>query len=88
MKFFPLIPGLFLWLTSMQAVAFPEMPFCPLGGPPGWANRVLGDRYDYYTPPPYYNNQPYWQSYPQYSPVYPGGYPYRWYSPPANTRRN
>ncbi len=32
---------LFLFLIFVPAisVAFPEIPFCPLGGPPGWFNR-------------------------------------------------
>ncbi len=38
--------GLILSLASMPVFAFPEMPFCPFGGAPGWANRFLGDRYE------------------------------------------
>lgn len=69
-------------MVSTQAAAFPEIPFCPLGGPPGWANRIFNDRDDYYPPPPYYG-APHWQGYPQYSPAYPGAYPYGWQVPPS-----
>lgn len=41
--------------------AFPEIPFCPLGGPPGWMNRMFNHHHRpvYYAPPVY---------------VYPPGY--------------
>ena len=32
-----------LLLTSNGVQAFPEIPFCPLGGPPGWFNRIFDD---------------------------------------------
>lgn len=38
---------------------FPEMPFCPLGGPSGWLNRITNNhdyRPDYYMPPYQYNS--------------------------------
>lgn len=41
-------------LTSQAR--FPEFGFCPMGGPPGWLNRLTGEhkkRY-YYPPPPRY----------------------------------
>ena len=75
------IIALLLVLTSLgttRVAAFPEIPFCPLGGPPGWANRIFDDRDDYYALPPYYG-VPYSQRYPQYSPVYPSGYSYQQY---------
>ncbi len=68
-----------LAIGSTVTVALPEMPFCPLGGPTGWWNRLTDDD-DRYYPPPYYPPPvivPYWnQAYPygyvpQY-PVYPG----------------
>jgi len=77
-----------LWLVSIQAEAFPGIPFCPMGGPPGWANRFFDHRENYYSPPPPYYGVPYWQRYPQYVPVYPVGYPYRWHAPPVNRVRD
>ena len=29
---------LLLAIFEAQAFSFPEMPFCPFGGPPGWYN--------------------------------------------------
>ena len=44
------------------ATSFPEVPFCPFGGPTGWMNRITGydgyDRYDRYPPPGYYPSYP------------------------------
>ena len=41
-------------LFSVQAEArFPEFGFCPLGGPPGWFNRVSGQNHRYHRPPAY-----------------------------------
>ncbi|HHJ35091.1 MAG TPA: hypothetical protein ENJ87_04935 [Gammaproteobacteria bacterium] len=73
--------------------AFPELPFCPEGGPPGWMNHFRHDRNHYirqhyprYATPVY--NQPtyYRRGYaPTYSPdhrgrhTYPGPYPRRDY---------
>lgn len=37
--------GLLLAAASSNLAAFPEISFCPLGGPGGWMNRML-------TPPP------------------------------------
>jgi len=58
--------------------ALPEIPFCPLGGPTGWWNRLTDDDDDRYYPPPYYpppQFRPYWGQ------AYPYGYvpPYRSY---------
>lgn len=69
-------------LGSMQVAAFPEIPFCPLGGPPGWANRLFDLDDDYYPPPRYYG-APYWQGYPQYSPAYPVDPSFQWYPAPT-----
>jgi len=53
---------------SATAMALPDLPFCPLGGPPGWWDRIIDDdpppRYLpplYYTPPPL---PPYWHAAP------------------------
>jgi len=43
-----------LMLGPAGAAAFPEIPFCPLGGPPGWYNRIFNDDHRYRPPPPYY----------------------------------
>lgn len=59
-------------LPSMASgFSFPEIAFCPLGGPPGWFNRMTGqhDR-RYYAPPPRVMR-----------PVYPPVAPYGWQSP-------
>jgi hypothetical protein len=55
--------------TNAHAFFFPEMPFCPLGGPPGWFNRITNNHHSYrhypprmYSPAPYY--QPRWQNPP------------------------
>ena len=67
--------GLVLLSGSGGVLAFPEIPFCPLGGPPGWWNRMVDDD-DHHYPPPYYPPPPvtpYWnQAYPySYVPRYP-----------------
>ena len=41
-------------LPASAMADFPEIPFCPLGGPPGWFNRLKGDDHRYYPPPPRY----------------------------------
>jgi hypothetical protein len=59
------IQFLLTWLVllSMQVEArFPEFGFCPLGGPPGWFNRLSGQSHRYYPPP---------IAYPQPDPVRP-----------------
>jgi hypothetical protein len=46
---------------------FPEFSFCPLGGPPGWFNRLSGQSHRYYPPPPYPLQAPvipYYRAYP------------------------
>ena len=63
-------------LASANAFAFPELPFCPLGGPPGWFNRMTPDNDRYYGPPPVrgWYPAPYPPVYqPGYLPVYPVG---------------
>lgn len=68
-----------LLLGSAGAQAFPEIPFCPLGGPPGWLNRLTDDDdHHRYYPPPYYPPPvavPYWYQGAPYSYV-PQHYPY------------
>jgi hypothetical protein len=68
-----------LLLGSTGAQAFPEIPFCPLGGPPGWLNRIFDDDDHRYYPPPYYSPPP-----PVAAPYWNRGgiYPY----PPPNYR--
>ncbi len=58
---------------------FPEFDFCPLGGPPGWFNRMTG-KYDqrYFYPPLPRVNQPL-----LYNPRAQG----RLYMSPADTER-
>jgi hypothetical protein len=41
-----------LFSAPVQA-RFPEFGFCPLGGPPGWFNRMTGQHHRYYAPPVY-----------------------------------
>ena len=48
---FMLLVSLLLPAVSM-AFGFPELPFCPLGGPPGWFNRMTGQHHRSYPPPP------------------------------------
>lgn len=57
-------------LTTQVEARFPEFGFCPLGGPPGWFNRLSGQSYRYYPPP---------QPYPVQSP----DIPYRAYAYPV-----
>jgi len=78
--------------------AFPELPFCPAGGPPGWMNHYnykrdqnIWRRYSQYALPAY--NQPanYWPNSgygytPAYLPYYNRPYNYSW--PPYNYNRN
>jgi len=57
-----------LMSSPATVLAFPEIPFCPLGGPPGWFNRMSGDYRHYpnrpvWYPPPY---QQFYQSHPPY----------------------
>lgn len=44
---------------SFSVNAFPELPFCPMGGPPGWMHRFL-DRHDHDRPPVFYQPQGYY----------------------------
>ncbi len=47
--------------------SFPEIPFCPEGGPPGWFNRMTGQ-----------HNQRYYGPVPVFSPAYPPVSPQYW----------
>jgi len=73
-----------------SSFAFPEIPFCPLGGPPGWMNRFMHthDR-DYrrhnaylaspaFAPPVYYR--------PPYLPR--NQQPFHYYRPPPYSLPN
>lgn len=85
----PVVIGMTLaaaFLPALVSAGFPEIGFCPLGGPPGWINRLTGqhNRY-YYAPPPVINSQwnasqrryswpsapPGYMAYPR-PPVFPG----------------
>jgi hypothetical protein len=57
----------FLSILPLDSYAFPEIPFCPAGGPPGWLNhfnykrdqniwRLQQRRYQYNTPYRYVND--------------------------------
>ena len=56
---------LLAFATAAGATSFPEVPFCPFGGPTGWMNRITGyDGYrgygdSYRYPPPVYYPSPY-----------------------------
>jgi hypothetical protein len=69
--FIIVVAGTFVATTS----AFPEFPFCPAGGPPGWFN-YFNDKHD----------KNIWRRYSQYNPYiqnagrYPG-YPVPAYGP-------
>lgn len=66
---------LLLVAFEAQAFSFPEIPFCPLGGPPGWFNRIVNDNTYGYPPPPYwYRPDP--RQYP-YGPAYGRAHPQR-----------
>jgi hypothetical protein len=72
----PYLLVLALLLVPGAVQALPEIPFCPLGGPTGWWNRLTDDDDDRYYPPPFYpppQFRPYWnQAYPYgYVPQYP-----------------
>ena len=42
-------------LPQSASAGFPEPAFCPLGGPPGWFNRMTGQHHKRrYLPPPGY----------------------------------
>jgi len=64
-------------LFSTTASAFPEIPFCPIGGPPGWFNRMTGDSYNQYRYPPAGYPLTYPQAYPPAYPAYPYSTPAR-----------
>jgi len=95
-KLFIVLLGLSL---SPASHAFPELPFCPAGGPPGWMN-YFNDKRDqnnwrrysqYYATPAYRQPAYYRPAYrpgkqPGYQPAYraPRNYP----SPRFNYRQN
>lgn len=57
--------------TAQLEARFPEIGFCPLGGPPGWFNRMSGQSHRYYPPPAYPLRAPY-MPYPVYAyPIQP-----------------
>jgi hypothetical protein len=62
-----------LLFSAQLEARFPEFGFCPLGGPPGWFNRISGQSHRYYPPPPYPVRAPYM--------------PYRTYTYPAQQFR-
>lgn len=68
---------LYACLLTARSYAFPEIPFCPAGGPPGWLNyfndkrdQNIRHRYSRYTPGAYNAGQ--YQGYhvPAYNPGY------------------
>ena len=69
----------FVLLTaSTGALALPEIPFCPLGGPPGWMNRIFDDDDHDYPPPVFYpppHAAPHWGPVMPYYPA-PVQHPY------------
>ncbi len=65
---FLLLMGL-VFATQVEA-RFPEFGFCPLGGPPGWLNRLNGQSHRYYSPyylPPSYQVRPSYMLYRGYA---------------------
>lgn len=76
---------LVLTLFSTGAAAFPEIPFCPIGGPPGWFNRIAGDdhrrhRQFWYPPAPY--------AMPYYQPQLPANTANPYQQPPVRVNSN
>ena len=73
---------------SANSHAFPELPFCPAGGPPGWMNHFNYKRdqniWRHYRPVTYY--QPYYN--PGFRPFYykPGYYRPGYYAPGSYIR--
>jgi hypothetical protein len=62
-------------LPAMVNAGFPEFGFCPLGGPPGWFNRVTGQHDRYYYAPPRVMNSPWNTAQPSYGwPTVPPAY--------------
>ncbi len=49
---------LMLWSSTAFSFSFPEIGFCPLGGPPGWFNRVTGQHDRRYLPLPRWAYRP------------------------------
>ncbi len=62
-----LLVGLVVPVSEPSEARLAEFGFCPLGGPPGWINRLTGEhhkRRGRYPPPwvvPYYSPLPHWQ---------------------------
>jgi hypothetical protein len=61
-----------LIFVPASASAFMEIPFCPLGGPPGWFNRMTDNHHNYRYPPGFYPMAypPAYQAYPGYQQPY------------------
>jgi len=77
-----LITLLSLSFTS-PSFAFPELPFCPAGGPPGWLNRFTHN-HDHYR----WRNQNTYRTPQHYRPAYNQPGPYTPVHIPRNTRFN
>jgi hypothetical protein len=73
---FLLLMGL-VFATQVEA-RFPEFGFCPLGGPPGWLNRLNGQSHRYYSP---YYLSPRYQVRPTYMPYQTYAYPAQQFRP-------
>ena len=57
---------------GLAFAGFPEIPFCPLGGPPGWFNTLFdSDHKRWRYPPPYYRYPPNYPAPPVAYQVYP-----------------
>ncbi|RUM95000.1 MAG: hypothetical protein DSZ28_00350 [Thiothrix sp.] len=67
-------PLLLIIFSASPAFAF-DLPFCPMGGPPGWYDRMFGQR-QIYAPPPFPPNQ-------YFAPIMPVHAPY----PPTPMQR-
>ncbi|MBT8126294.1 MAG: hypothetical protein KJP15_02330 [Gammaproteobacteria bacterium] len=82
--FIRVVLSMALLLESALVSAFPEIPFCPLGGPPGWWNRIFDDDHGHPPPPLWYPPPP---SAPYWAPTTPYGYLPDWrHQPPPVTR--
>ena len=60
---------LVLLLPARSNAGLAEFAFCPLGGPPGWFNRLTGqhNKRSYYPPPVYPVYYPAMQAVPVYA---------------------
>jgi hypothetical protein len=68
---------LYACLLTSRSYAFPEIPFCPAGGPPGWLNyfndkrdQNIWHRYSRYTPGAYHTGQYRGNYVPAYNPEF------------------